>query len=428
MEEEQPVKYKLTCENCVRAKIKCSGQPGPCERCSSWRCLDCVFLTERKRGRPKTDEDVRKNTLAKVNRQQALSRSAAAQKEETQKLSCVTSDCWALMVDSAETVVPVEGPAASPSSGLNYEQKRVVEIFFELYKNHASNRSCCKAWFTRQLNKIRGMLIASHSPSSVFGLVEWMNKHQILVSELLPPEQRAFVDPDSGFSLPPLSSPKGPMLKEINLLDSSPSTLKQSSVDDSASISLSYSRDERCIIKTNEKFVTLFGRDAGYFAAQLDLLFGGILPWGGDVFSNILFHQSDTMLLIRVLGFRFQSLPRMMDDKPITRTVQTSHMFTCGKADGSLIDCIVRFNHVENISFQGVGVEVQATFEPIEIQAPVLSLTPSSEQFDDLDVFFANEEQISSSSVYKRSGAEAASSEFRDEWVADLLQWVDETT
>src|SRR5438128_2474056 len=55
--EEQASKLKLTCENCVRAKVKCTGHPGPCERCAGWRKLDCIFLEERKRGRPRLPED-----------------------------------------------------------------------------------------------------------------------------------------------------------------------------------------------------------------------------------------------------------------------------------------------------------------------------------------------------------------------------------
>src|SRR5689334_1051992 len=55
------LKLKLTCENCSRAKVKCTGPPGPCERCSGWRGLDCVFVEERKRGRPRLPEEQKKH-------------------------------------------------------------------------------------------------------------------------------------------------------------------------------------------------------------------------------------------------------------------------------------------------------------------------------------------------------------------------------
>jgi len=390
------------------------------------------------------------------------------------KLTCVTSDCWS-SIEEVNKLNAVPGPSASPSAGLSHEQSRVVEIFFDLYKNHASSRSCCRAWFSRQLNKICGILKNAQSLTALLSVVEWMNKHQILVAPMMPPEQKAFSDPDSGFLLPPMTSSKGPLLLDEGIhtsLTSAPNDQMRMALESHdvnvPCIFLQYQRDERCFVRTNEAFVGLFGRDASFYAEILDSLYGGILPWGADVFCNILTRPIDTLLLIRVLAFRFQSLPRMMDATPITRTVQTSHLFTCTKHDGSLVDCIVRFTHVENVSFQGVSVEVTATFEPyassaVTAQEQCEAMTAAKQQQQQQQQphqehfvvrsglgaasptaiassprdaqqseapMFTEDYLIDSDDVFffRNGGGETNGSkgEYRDEWMEDLLKWVDE--
>jgi hypothetical protein len=312
------------------------------------------------------------------------------------------------------------------------------------------------------------MLKCERSYKALLTVVEWMNKHQILVAPMKPPESKAFLDPDSGFAIPPMTSSKGPMLKDESIIAAPTAALKKPPTTEdpnNAIITLEYTRDERCTVKTNQKYVELFGRDANYYAGLLDTFYGGILPWGGDVFSNVFYKPIDTMLLIRVLAYRFQSQPRMQDATPVTRTVQTSHLFTCVKADGTFVDCIVRFNHVEHISFQGVAVEVTAAFEPYSssnapIQPPA-EVQPAASPSSSNDMLLRNSSLAGSAydgiggidededsfmiysgaadNVVETNGAccgsagnevdtrvkEEKASEFNDEWIEDLLRWVD---
>jgi hypothetical protein len=317
------------------------------------------------------------------------------------------------------------------------------------------------------------MLKGERSYKALLTVVEWMNKHQILIAPVKQPESRAFLDPDSGFSLPPMTSSKGPMLADEAIVATPAAALKKPPTTEdphNAIITMEYTRDERCTVKTNQKYVELFGRDANYYAGLLDTFYGGILPWGGDVFSNVLYKPMDTMLLIRVLAYRFQSQPRMKDATPISRAVQTSHLFTCVKADGTFVDCIVRFNHIEHISFQGVAVEVTAAFEPYSssnapIQQPAeqqpteqqpASCPPSSNDmllrnrsvaggaYDGIGGIDEDEDSFMMYSAATDNGIETdgacsssvgnevdtrvkeeKTSEFNDEWIEDLLRWVD---
>jgi hypothetical protein len=353
-------------------------------------------------------------------------------------VNCEGPDCWTQVMGGPDGPTSETGfLVIAPSAGLSLEQGRIVELFFALYKNHAAPHSCCRAWFSRQVNKISAMLKAAKSVGALLSLVEWMNRHQIVVEPTLPPATVAFTDPDSGFLLPPMTSAKGPLFRDQTIAVSSvpspePVLIKEGNERslNCACLKISYTRDEVCTVRVSEKFEELFGRDASYFSGYLDTLNGGILPWGADVFANLLYRPIDTVLLMRLLAYRFQAQPRMTDSRPLRRQVQSSHIFACMKADGTVIDCIVRLNHVEDISFEGVAVEVTAAFEPYTSLAPVtcdfgnaavglpaqtpMSTTPvtdTSDQTQDVSTPFPEKGQPG---------------DFSDIWIEDLLKWVDD--
>jgi len=454
----EPPRLKVTCENCVRAKVKCSGLPGPCERCSGWRKLDCVFLEERKRGRPRLPDELKKShqhhhhlehasKVVKVDGDetqesgrmtrgragQTTNRKQSASTSTNPKLFCVTTDCWS-KVRTDEFTRADDAIMGSPSEGLSNEQARLVEIFFTLYKNHASNRSCCKAWFSRQLNKIAGLLKAAGSYDAMVALFEWMNRHHILVSPLAPPEKKAFQDPMSGFLMPPMSAPKGPMLND-RIVNMPPSTIEEPMRNpDCACLKVSYTRDEICTIKTSPRFVEMLGKDADYFRSYLDTLYGGILPWGGDLFANIISAPTDTVTLIRMLADEFAKQPRMMDSQPVTRKANNAQIFQCTRLDGTQVYCIVRMEHVEVLSYEGVEVTVIASFEPYTLLPPIpcydletpANAPPTVQEVVEPTHGALPFEHESGLAEKEAEFAPDGEGDYGDLWFEDILKWVDE--
>jgi len=404
-------KFKLTCENCIRMKVKCSGFPGPCVRCRGWRNLDCVFLEKRKPGRAKLE---RRSRLEKSNNVVVVLNPT---NEGT--ATCATSDCWAA-IDNASA--NTGGPSCSPSSGLSKEQAKVVEIFFDMYKNHASTSVCCKAWFARQLNKICAMLRRSFSMDALMSLVEWMSKHGIPISSAEPP--RGFVDPASGEAFPPLISSAGPIFENANVAvcEAPKENDRNILINDSvAMISLNYTRNEACTVHTNDKFTKLFGKDSHCFTKLMDQLYGGVLPWGGDIFANILSNPDDVIVIFRVLAYRFQSLPKFDPVCPskVMREVQTSHIFLCQIGDGKDVECIIRFRHVDCVSIDGITVNVDASFEPIVTATEPMSITTNLDYEPDSKKAKRDNSLLSETDLDDRTVIKD------NDWMEDLLKWVD---
>lgn len=497
----------------MRAKIHCTGLPGPCDRCNGWRKLDCVFLHERKRGRPRTKDDGESlDDVLSIPRGNS-SDSSAKKKESATLLSqkpttarkksqlCATSDCWAQTDQASSGNVPGLADVAmeemfKDQAFVQMEGFRSIKVFFELYRNHASNKSCCQAWFNRQLIKLRAMLERVGSKKQVSVLTSWMHRHR-LSSDLIvgpqdsslaggrassvvamprPPSTQPFEDPDSGFLLPPMTSSKGPMFESVEMdpdYSDSSSTTNESdcvlaptqSIRDfqladagvvkeidqvrksttCAFISVEFNPDETARIETNETFENYFGKSAEYFAKLLQNAYGGLLPWGGDVLCSILKNPSDLMILIRTLAFRFQTMLRMVNDRPVVRSLRTSHIFPCSFFDGSVEDCVIRLFHIEYISHNGVRVSVFACFEPMSVRAaganpdPLVGGAVDSNPVHTSLPRYSRDATVTTVNNADGPGdatmSQAASSQVApaaaariddDDWIEDLLNWVDD--
>lgn len=44
--------------------------------------------------------------------------------------------------------------------GLESVERRIFQTFFSVYKHHATPQSCCREWFTFQLNKMSTFLLS----------------------------------------------------------------------------------------------------------------------------------------------------------------------------------------------------------------------------------------------------------------------------
>jgi hypothetical protein len=102
---------------------------------------------------------------------------------------------------------------------MDFYHKRLFRMFFTVYKHHASPQSCCKEWFSFQLNKICMLLTKSGHRGAVGRLTEWMKKHKVRV---LPSDESLYVnlpprawDNERGMEVTPLM--RGPLMPQVRI-------------------------------------------------------------------------------------------------------------------------------------------------------------------------------------------------------------------
>ena len=415
--EQVQARPRSTCDNCVRAKVKCSGAPGPCERCSSWRNLECSFGKERKRGRPSTnDPHMQKRSEVSDQLEDAAFPATKSQITKLPKSNCSTcTDCWC-HVSAIDEQTKADGDIiASLETGLSQEQSNVVQVFLELYMHHAQPEARCHEWFELQMNKLVEMLKTANSCESLLRVVEWMNKFGILVGVVQRLAIRSIQDVDEDNFPAPLS-----ISGQLSTLEKRGTASQSSALCGSKTLSsrcaclkIFQTPNGRYSIKASVGFVELFGFDSEYFCSYLEKMPGPMLPWGCDVFANIFARRVDSILLIRSLAFLFFSRPESVISDLNTKQVLSTHVFPCRRSDGTSIDCVVRLDYQQQVlSNEEFTLDIKASFEPLNTP-PRMTCQVSR--------------LSSSGAIVAADTTKHLYEEDEDLWAEDLFHWMKES-
>lgn len=360
-------RLKSTCERCSQAKVKCSGSI-PCERCTR-KGFECEYRMEKKRGR---------RTALKV-----------------KKELCSDASCWGQIV--LNPVNKIENFGAR--FGLESVERRIFQVFFAMYKHHATPQSCCKGWFSYQLNKMSTFMLRNGNKEGSEKLDGWMSRKGIKLMRREVADYRKIpanvIDEVSGMVLPPIHPLKGPKLtvvesehqskrKRTNRAGSKTYSTRgyydsegpPSPVDheiDNMRQNMCYlnlrATHERFEVEVNDKFVALFGYTTRDIILVLERLFGGLLPWGCDVLALLLSSDRDLLFFMRTLALKMNHLGRP-PQFPATRQACSFHVFDFDTKNGDTVECLLKCVHREYLSMDRTEVDIYMGFEPMMPNVP----------------------------------------------------------
>lgn len=251
---------KKTCENCIRAKIKCDGKL-PCERCKK-RGRECVFLAEQKRGR----RTIRHGAASSgpVSPSPVPAASASTTSPPPKQFS---PKHW-------------KAPDSPPVSTF---ERRMFRLTFSLFKFHHDEKR--PAWFAKLFSQLLSVL-------AVRGEAD--------LSEL-----RAFMQCNRISALP---SPF-PALPSLIRLPRFPSKPQH----DPSLFFLGSIANEGARVKCCESAMRWFGytENGSNFPHQRPPASGGeeVFPWGADVLCAILEQDSQVLAYLRDVAFAFANAP-----------------------------------------------------------------------------------------------------------------------
>jgi len=359
-------KVKSTCEQCSSAKVKCSGVV-PCERCTK-RGLKCEYAMEKKRGRRTTTK-----------------------KKESM---CSDNSCWGQVILNPISKCEDFGG----KFGLDSVERRIFQVFFAMYKHHATPQSCCREWFTWQLNKMSCFLAAHGKPEGAARLDDWMRLKGIMVLSKDPEEYKkipmSHIEEGTGRILPPVLAQKGP---KFTVSDEIPMKRGIGQVTGNVYSTGGMHRPnmrndpvDRCIaqiqnscflyirsthecfeVEVNQAFTELFGYTTDSFKDILEQLFGGLLPWGSDLVAALMHRDNDLLFFIRTTALKFNQVGRPQSF-PATRQVVSSHIFELMNRARDIIECMVSSVHREFLTVDRTEVEIFMGFEPTIPDVPRL--------------------------------------------------------
>lgn len=527
-------RIKQSCEACVKSKVKCSSTFPTCARCQK-RGTVCIYAQEKKRGRPLKNKDGSKSSN---DESQTTASSASSVTPPTTTSTAVRSTAEVSVVKKAKNpiasvTVPAmaEGKKCAPSfcwtnimmdngnsSNANKQvsldilettsvERRVFHTFFSLYKHHSAPSSCCSAWFTLQLNKMRAFLNMHGKRKSLTKLTKWMMSHGVSISENLDPKEFYTIGKPvemRGMFVPPPVHGISPMLTEVptdnysnfralnysaptdqpdlNKLNESPvvytldGTALQADPLIAAQIEamakptstvpylrLSFSSLESTGY-VNQPFTNTFGYSTADIQAIIDYFLGGLLPWGGDVLSQLLSPEEDIIQYLHLLAIRFKRVmtPDMMPPAyPCLREPYIVHELVALTRTGTKIPCLCPSVVREVLSLKGSKVEIHMQFMPkqfsgqnqcsiIQQMQPDMQATPFTfpNTYNPVTIpaqptplFYPNNspsniKQVQSTVIPSLSDNDEAmlkdfdntqiSSNEDDQWMESLLSWVDD--
>jgi hypothetical protein len=387
------VRLKASCEQCASAKVRCSGEI-PCARCVG-KGVECEYVVEKKRGRRVPTE---------------ASSSAKVKKKKKKAPMCTDASCWGQVVINPINKVEDFGARF----GLSSVERRVFQIFFALYKHHATPQSCCREWFTFQLNKMRMFLLSNGNREGQLKLDQWMASKGIEVQSREPGDfamrpRTVVLEEGTGRVLPPTLSAKGPKFRltpEMKLAvdeagaapagggagDRKPkkgaqlyTTNRQVCVPGKIGASpldqdIERMRTEQAFlffsatheefeIEVNRDFTALFGYTTRNLIVVMERLFGGLLPWSCDLLALLLADHYDLLLFMRMLAMQLNAIGRPAQF-PATRQVQCSHIFDLVTESGDVVECAVSCILREFLSVERTEVNMYFGFRPTVAGVP----------------------------------------------------------
>ncbi|GBG27924.1 Xylanolytic transcriptional activator xlnR-like [Hondaea fermentalgiana] len=360
-------RLKSTCEKCSQAKIKCSGSI-PCERCQR-KGLECEYRMEKKRGR---------RTALKI-----------------KKELCSDASCWGQIVLNPINKIENFGVRF----GLESVERRIFQVFFAMYKHHATPQSCCKGWFSFQLNKMSTFMLRNGNQEGSEKLDTWMSKKGIRLMRRDPADYRKIpanvIDEVSGRILPPIHPMKGPTMTVAEhehpskrkrvakagsktystrgyYVSDGPATPVDREIERMRSTSCFLNlraTHERFEVEVNDEFVALFGYTTRSIILVLERLFGGLLPWGCDVLALLLSSDRDLLFFMRTLALKMNHLGRP-PQFPATRQACSHHVFDFDTKNGDVVECMLTCVHREYLSMDRTEVDIYMGFEPMLPNVP----------------------------------------------------------
>jgi len=359
--ETEPRKHarvRSSCEACSVAKVRCSGEI-PCERCDKKK-LHCEYQLERKRGRRTVTTEAKK--------------------------TCSNESCWGQVIMNPVNKCEDFGARF----GLASVERRLFQTFFTIYKHHATSQSCCKEWFTYQLNKMSTFLSANGNKEGQEKLDAWMRKKNI---EVRPHDPRHYckvpgqiVDDKTGQPIPPIHPLRGPKMRlkdttrekkrkrNQNRAVYSNSGLYVEGMKNSAADrhieklkSMCFlnlrSTHESFSVEVNEEFTALFGHTSSDIIILMERLFGGLLPWGCDILAMLLTSDHDLLFFMRMLAMKFNLIGRPAA-LPATRQVFSMQVFEFETKGGDIVECMLHCIHREFLSLDRTEVDIYFGLEP----------------------------------------------------------------
>jgi len=371
VEKNASGKLKTSCEGCSAAKVKCSGAM-PCVRCKR-KGLECVFLMEKKRGR---------RTNAKTNKE-----------------LCNDATCWGQLVPNHVSKVDDLGAKFTKES----LERRLFSAFFSMYKHHASPQSCCKSWFTYQLNKMSTFLFQNGNLEGSRKLDAWIASKGLNLTSRDPALYRKVpanvIDEVSGRPLPPIHPLKAPKMTIIEkpkvkqqklsgnagnvysnrgFLSGNPKNtpidLEIERMKQGAFFNLRATH-ERFEVEVNDEFVSLFGYTTRDLLIILQRLFGGLLPWGSDILGLLLAEEIDLLFFLQTMAIKMNHIGRP-PQFPATRQAVSTHVFDfktnniSATQEGDVVECVLRCVHREYLSLERTEIDIFFGFEPMMNDVP----------------------------------------------------------
>ncbi|KAH9261700.1 hypothetical protein BASA81_000356 [Batrachochytrium salamandrivorans] len=245
---------KKTCENCIKAKIKCDGKL-PCERCGK-RGRECIYLAEQKRGR---------RTIHHCASPSSSSSSSAA----------AASSFPSKQLDSKHLKLVV-----ADSSPVSTFERRMFRLTFSLFKFHHDDKK--PAWFAKLFSQLLSILAVREADLS---------------------ELHAFMQCNR---ISALSSPTSALPCLVNL-PHFPSKPRH----DPSLFFLGSIANEGARVKCCENAIRWFGytENGSNFPHPSQGSGGGmeVFPWGADVLCSILEQDSQVLAYLRDVAFAFST-------------------------------------------------------------------------------------------------------------------------
>ena len=392
-------KLKITCESCTRAKVKCGGGT-PCARCKE-RSLTCIYVVGKRRGRRK----------------------------EAAPPPCSKSTCWTRMHlgdgqsphDVSSAIQNGDDTSLTPMAAqiaMTDLERRIFGVFFQLFRKHATSQSCCKDWFTMQLNRIRLFLRRRRNVEALRTLTTWMEDHNV---EIVDMEDRILARRTHTFQLghmnPVNVSHRAPMLSRLGISSDPSAPEIDPHVSSTASSSSSLARydgenkgtevgvhegrasnfirsgakgDDASRVPTvtmrlahdlisvtcSPAFTDVFGYAANEFETLLDWTVGGLLPWGGDVMCEVFATEEDVLLWLRILAMKFNRIGRP-PALPAVREAFIVQEVDVRARDGRVHPCVVKGVVREFIELADSAVEVSLSFEVLHTDRVTYTTPPN---------------------------------------------------
>jgi len=402
--EAKRAKLRKSCRRCFAGKVKCVGE-NPCQRCAAhgWECI--ATDAEAKRGRPRVE--VRRTSHDEPTVPPVTAPRPAPNQPHHQRLPRLAEVATALAAPPSAsghywslrqswTAPPAAAPRlpgldllASVDQGTASVERRLLRVFFALFKHHRNGASACsRRWFSLQVNKLwtewRARGVVTDEVKRRF--MRWADANDLAVLEAPPPPP-----PPRGATdvVPRVLGALAPKLIGVGTPASVHLAACASPIDSAATKSGSacptrppldpsygplpylrvFSTHEGTLFEMSRDFESLTRvsktRLNGLFMWTLD----GFLPWGADALALLVDSDDAVLSYIVQCAPRFNAL-EWPTSFPASRKVRLPFTTRFAPPNGAALSVKLWVTVIETLAAERTSVDV--TFELCEC-APLAS-------------------------------------------------------